>query len=775
MRPAGPQTFDDWQLVFQTPWGQWGIAAAVAVALAAVALSAWGQRQHRSPRLRLALIALRALAVGGVLLLALQPAVQLRNVTRVPNHVVVLLDTSRSMGIRAGGRASRLERARAVLKASAGRLAEWGKTRRVDVFGFGERLTALGSAMPGELGAKGEATRLRAALEQLRRRYQGDDLAGVVLLSDGADNGRFGPRARGSEVFVKRLAAPIHTMLVGSSELRDVAVARVLADDFAFVRNALKVEADVLVQGVAEGTELTVVLRAQGSGDGEEVARRRLRVVAGKVSYRLRFEFVPQKVGAFVYEVSAPLLQGEALADNNRRRFLLRVIRDRIRVLQVCGRPSWDQRFLRRLLKRDPNVDLISFFILRTPASQALVPPSELSLIPFPTEELFERELGSFDLVILQNFNYGPYGIGIYLPHLRRYVLGGGALAMLGGDLSFTSGGYANTPVGQVLPVRLYPRGLPASQLIDEADFRPQATERGRHHPILQLGRDEAETDRLLATLPPFAGVNRVRGLAAGATALLEHPSLRDERGGRMPVLATREVGKGRTLALTSDSLWHWAFVGLGKSGSSRRVYDRFWQATLRWLIRDPELKYLRVIPQRERLTVGQKARIIIRATKPDYSPAAGVEVDWELVGLGGSKSRGSPIKGLARRGRTDQRGELVLTYEPREVGAYRVRARARLAGRESREEALILVRRAGLETRDPRARPALLRKLAAASGGRFLGAAEELPELPFNKPRVLRVNWQREVAIWNSGWALLVVVLLLGVEWLLRRRAGHL
>jgi uncharacterized membrane protein len=766
VRPAVHQTFDDWQLVLQTPWGRWGIALAAVVALVCVLLSAWGQRQHGSLRLRVGLIALRTLAVTAVLLLVLQPAVQLRNVTRIPNHVAILLDTSRSMGIRASQRASRLERARALLKASKGRLAAWAKTRRVDVYAFGEKLTSLGAVAPPSLEATGDATRLRAALEQLRRRHRGDDLAGVVILSDGADNGRFGHQARGVERFAKRFAAPMHTVLVGAPGLRDVAITRVLADDFAFVRNALKVEADVLVQGIAEGTDLTVALKVH---PGREVARRRLRVQAGKTSYRVSFEFVPQKVGAYVYEVTTPLLSGEALADNNRRRFLLRVIRDRIRVLQVCGRPSWDQRYLRRLLKRDPNVDLISFFILRTPASQALVPPSELSLIPFPTEELFERELGSFDLVILQNFNYGPYHIGIYLPHLRRYVLRGGGLAMLGGDLSFSSGGYANTPVGQVLPVSLLPSGLPPSQLIDEADFRPLVTAQGRRHPILQLGRDSGETLRLLGTLPAFAGVNRVRGLAAGATALLEHPTLTSEAGGRMPVLATREVGKGRTLALTSDSLWHWAFAGLGAPGSSRRPYDRFWQATMRWLIRDPELKYLRVTPQRERLRLGQSAQITIRATKPDYSPAVGVLVQWEVAGLAGK------AKGIARRGRTDARGELRVRYQPPRVGAYRVRARAQLAGRDTREEALLLVRRGGLETRDPRARRGLLRTLAAASGGRFLGPAERLPELRFNKPRVLRVNWQRDVAIWTSGWALALVLLLLGVEWLLRRKAGHL
>src|SRR4029079_4238345 len=88
----------------------------------------------------------------------------------------------------------------------------------------------------------------------------------------------------------------------------------------------------------------------------------------GTTDYRLTFAFTPERVGKYVYEISTPILDGEAIAENNARSFLLKVIRDKIRVLQVAGRPSWDERFLRGLLKRDPNVDLISFFILRTPS-----------------------------------------------------------------------------------------------------------------------------------------------------------------------------------------------------------------------------------------------------------------------------------------------------------------------------------------------------------------------------------------------------------------------
>ena len=110
-----------------------------------------------------------------------------------------------------------------------------------------------------------------------------------------------------------------------------------------------------------------------------------------------------------------PVQAGEVVDSNNSKSIVLKVIRDRIRVLQVAGRPSWDERFIRELLKRNPNVDLISFFILRSPTDQHKAPQDELALIPFPVNDLFNSELPTFDVVIYQNFNYRPYRMAHYL------------------------------------------------------------------------------------------------------------------------------------------------------------------------------------------------------------------------------------------------------------------------------------------------------------------------------------------------------------------------
>src|SRR6185312_6137588 len=154
------------------------------------------------------------------------------------------------------------------------------------------------------------------------------------------------------------------------------------------------------------------------------------------------------QTGQFVYTVSVPVLPGEAVTANNSRSFVLKVIRDRMRVLLVVGRPSWDERFLRGLLKQDPNVDLVSFFILRSSTSQTKANENELSLIPFPVREIF-------DVVIFQNFAHKDRAyanqVDSFLPDIRDYVLEGGAFAMIGGENSFGDGHYNDTELADIL------------------------------------------------------------------------------------------------------------------------------------------------------------------------------------------------------------------------------------------------------------------------------------------------------------------------------------
>jgi uncharacterized membrane protein len=737
-------------------------AAGFAVALSAVSLW-WEKRRGRA----LGLLALRVGGVGACLLVALQPGLELGQVARVPNHVAVLVDTSRSMGVApADGGRPRFERAATLIKNAAPLFAQWERNgHRVELYTFGEVLAPT-SAEALTLPPHAEATRIGEAISELRGRYAGRDLGAVVLISDGIDTGRVGrgPLDGETRKGLAGLQAPVHTVLVGEPELRDLSVAAVLADDFAFVRTPIKLEALIRHSGLGDRQVEVTLTR-----DGRLVDSKSVRLRGEASEERIAFDYTPDHPGNVVFQIATPVLTGEALATNNSQVFTLKVIRDRVRVLHVCGRPSWDERFLRSILRLDPNVDLVSFFILRTDTDDIPFNRDEMALIPFPYREIFEEQLKSFDLLIFHNFNYGPYHVEAYLPGVREYLESGGALAMIGGDLAFASGGYGASALRDVLPVELDAIPPTGERAMTTDSFRPRLTTEGRGHPVTSLSLEPRTNEARWAALPPLEGINRVLRVRAGASALLVHPTLKGEDGKPAPVLAVSDVGKGRALALLTDTGWHWGFGAAG-AGDDGRAFQRFWESAIRWLVRDPALTLLRVDLDRVEYHRGQPVAARVRVRHADYTPAAETAVTLELYaaeGAAGSK----PLRALPLA-TTNKEGEANLELTALPPAAYRLLGRATVDGRVLSDEQTFVVRPEGRELEDVVSRDGVLREIAAATGGLYTNGQLGSPAV--RKAREVRVGSLRTIELWSSPFLLFVAVVLLGTEWALRRRAGH-
>ncbi len=775
VRLAAPEglDFNEFRWVLLGPWGRLGLAVGALATAGVILLSVLGTARERRPWRRGLLVGLRTAAALCCLVVFLQPALELRHVTREPNHVAILVDDSRSMELaeqRKG--ATRAERAAELLGASAPAFTKWRERHILDFYTFSDVLqpasaeTLLEPAQP-----RADATLLREALEQTRARYQEDDLAGIVVISDGIATGRFGEGVDDGAArdFLSGLDTRVHTAWVGRGGLLDLAIARVNADEFAFVRTVVKVEATVRATGLPRRT-VPVVLR-----QGGKVVRQATVEVGGDISEaKVAFEFTPERIGKYVYEFSVPVDPGEAVTGNNARAFVLHVIRDKVRVLQVSGRPSWDERALRGWLKSDPNVDLISFFILRTPDDIQMVSQDEMSLIPFPTEELFEHELGSFDVIVLQNFEYGRYGIGPYLENMRKYVERGGALAMIGGDLAFSSGGYAGTELAPALPVELIdsPRGgADPSRMLSIEEFRPRLTAEGLRHPVTRLRFDARDNEARWNALPALEGANLVAGAKPGATVLMAHPWLKARGGRPMPVLTVGEYGEGRSLALTTDTAWRWGFWAAGLPGDDGRSYQKFWENAIRWLIRDPELQILHVESDQAAYAPGEAPRLSAHLVDREYQPARGAEI-LVTITRGVDEPR---QKVLSKKIKTDENGDAHLDLKPPGPGAYRVEARAAVGDIQVTADDVFLVDPERAELEEPVAREDILRGVAEATGGRYLGATAALPaDLPLLPPRIVRVDRRTDVELWSRPYLLLLAFGFLGAEWALRRRSGY-
>jgi uncharacterized membrane protein len=781
MNPTLPFTaeFNDWHLSLGASayLGRLGIVLLMAGAALAVALSALSLIEEQFGRGWLLLL-LRTAGVAAVLAVALQPTIEQRQVAHVPNHVAIAVDTSRSMDVRPpDGGPSRAQRAVALLERAAPQLEAWERDgHRVDLYTFGE---ALAPATLASLQAApaADATRIGEALGDLRARYAGRDLGAVVLISDGVDTGRIGegPLDATTRADIEALGVPVHTVGLGEKSLRDLSVAAVLADDFAFVRTPVTIEAVIRQNGLS-GRQIEVTL----TRDGRPMASRGVVLRGDHSEERVSFDFLPDHPGTFVFKIATPVLTGEALSSNNEQTFTVKVIRDRVRVLHLCGRPSWDQRFLRAMLRRDPNVDLVSFFILRTETDEQPWNRNELSLIPFPTYEIFEEQLRSFDLVIFQNFNFSPYGVEPFLPGVRDYVEGGGAIAMVGGDLSFASGGYGLTPLRDVLSVELPPTppamtGAPDPDLTTDA-FKPKLTPEGLGHPVTSLVLGAKGNEARWGKLPALEGLNKVPKVKAGAAALLVHPTLKGADGKPAPVLVAGNAGKGRSLALLTDTAWHWGLPAAG-DGDDGRAFQRFWENAIRWLVRDPALTLLRIELDRVEYRRNQPPVARVRAMHGDYSAARDVEVTLELRRADGGGTGPGEGAGALRtlKGTTNADGEAQIDIGALQPGAYKVAGKATVDGRGVAEEKTFVVRAEGRELDDVAARDKVLREIAVVSGGgggtyRF----EEFGRPSVRAPREVRVGRHRSVELWSSPMLLFVGIGLLTAEWYLRRRAGH-
>lgn len=758
-----PTVYNEWRLVSLSPFPAWALVGLALAVAAGIWLSTYALRRESRQGRRWLLFGLRTVAALALLALLFEPGRRLMQTTRVKNRVAVLVDRSGSMGfpVSPGGE-PRLEAVKKLLAASAGTLAELSTRFSIETYAFDRDVQALDPQRLADLAPVGGTTDLSAAIHAAAAGgggTAGRKLSGVVIVSDGADNAELAqgltPKAK---AMLKDLGVPVSTIAVGAGGLRDLALEKVKVDDFAFVRNTLEVTATLAAHGFGT-VDVPVVLKREGRVVGTKTAK-----VTGDGSFAVTFSFAPDQTGQFVYTVEAPVFEGEAVASNNARSFVLKVIRDRMRVLMVVGHPSWDVRFLRNLLKQDPNVDLISFYILRTDRDDARVMnQDELSLIPFPVRDIFHDQLHTFDLVVLQNFAWNDNAyreMPMYIAGMRDYVQGGGALVMVGGEHSFGEGHYERTELQEALPVE--PTGAPPAL----EPFQPRLTPEGRRHPVTAVATSAENSEKAWADLPPLEGINvtRPRG---DARVLLEHPFLTQD-GRNVPVVALGEFGRGRSMAICTDASWLWSFGAVGAGGTSR-VYDRFWNNAMRWLVRDPDLTQVKVAVEKPGVEPGEPIAAVINVRTPDWGPAAGASVELELI-------HADENRVVARQQATaGPDGTVRVELTPPKPGPYKVVAKAGRNGQAlGQGEDAVAVRAAGPELSDAAPRPELLKAIAEATGGKFVEGPKSLPELPLVDPETVEVGRRKDLPIWDRFEILAVLAAAIAAEWFLRRRWGY-
>jgi uncharacterized membrane protein len=563
-----------------------------------------------------------------------------------------------------------------------------------------------------------------------------DKADAVILLSDGKIQDKLRWRFRqGLELFPNEaLGIPqVYPLLTGSTgSFYDIALTEVRADDFAYVKN--KFEIKVTIKSNIPNS-VTLPLKIQSGS--ELLVVKDVQLKKGESISQVSLYITPDRAGLKVCAVNLPFMEYEKTRANNSASFAFKAVRDRIRVMHIAGRPSWDLRFLRSALKRDPGVDLVSFYIMRTASDIVNVANEELSLIEFPYNDLFSKDLNSFDAVIFQNFSSRQFFPDHYLNNIAQYVEKGGAFLMLGGDLAYTEGGFYRTAIDNILPFSLTPS--PATN--HSRKFSLRHTAPGLTHPI---------TENLIElSKVPIEGYNGIGAMQKNSMVLLETDKAE-------PYLALREVGKGRTAAVAGDGLWGLNFTGVD-AGFGNRAYLEMVRRLVRWMVKDPSVNDLEITDIPARIQFGETWGLKLKRSGGRRS---GVEL--KLVDGNGSvhfRKNIPPFTG------STETIEMPLL----KPGVYLVNAESQAHFIEILPSSEYITEESDFD---------FLRAIAKGSGGKTIETSNSVgwnSEIKLDNKRSAKPGETKVIQIWNHPVLLVLLGLLLGIEWFLRRRRGLL
>ena len=603
----------------------WGLIAAAAMmtvyAFAARARGAWA----------------RGLAFAILLAALANPLIVHETREPLADVVALVVDHSQSMDVR--GRRAEADKATAEIKAALKAMP-----------GLDVRETVVETRNTGE----DNGTQLFASLDSALADVPPERVAGAIAITDGEVHDA--PAAN-----KLTLHAPLQVLIAGAHNERDRKLAVINAARFAIVGHDAEIELKVEDFGGPQSGSAEVDVRVDGVGHGTQ------RVPIGR---KTTLSVPITHGGENVIELEARPGPAELTLENNRAVVTVNGVRDRLRVLLVSGEPHAGERVWRALLKADPSVDLVHFTILRPPDKQDSTPVDELSLIAFPTRQLFVEKLDQFDLVIFDRYRERGILPLAYFENIARYVDDGGALLVSAGPEFAGPQSIYRTPLAAVLPAR------PTGDVVT-GGFKPVVTETGLAHPVTHdlNGANTADKPPTWGRWFRLIGAEKVSG-----ETVMSGP-------GDRPLLVLDRVGKGRVAELLSDQAWLWA-RGYEGGGPDAELLRRL----AHWLMKEPELEEERLSASIANGTIAIDRHTMAKTARP------------VTITTPGGKQQTVTLN-------ETEPGNWRATAKAGELGLYRLS-----------DGILSAVAAAGplnpKEVADMRATDAILNPLAAASGG---------------------------------------------------------
>jgi uncharacterized membrane protein len=736
------------------------LIALVGVAAAALLAQQFINLRQRLPLGQTAFLTLlRACVYAGLIFFLLGPALIDKRVTKLRRPLTLLVDTSQSMNFPANAKSaagdqaakSRLDLVKEKLEAGPEPLIQrLNRDYDLRVIRFGTGLESIAPGSLERLRAQDPGTRLIELLQRAAR--DGAARSGIVVFSDGITNGEM------KSLDGAAIAAPVFTVGVGETEgFTDVRIAKLGAPEFAFRGREFKIDLTLQAFGMKGKSVPLFFNRGKNL-----ITTRAIAIDADPFEQKVTLSFTPKELGTHAFSVSLPAQPGEQISQNNQKEFKVEVRRDKIRVLTLSGSPAWNYRFLRMAMKQDPLIELVSFVFLRTPTDTVDVPENQLSLIPFPIDDIFLEELKNFDVVVLDDFSHRAYFNPVYLERVRDFVRDGGGLAMFGGSRAFDSGGYGDSALRDALPVELDGKGSYQSRGPVHAALTPA----GKKHPITRLLPDPKVNEETWSKLPALSGLNQVRSVR-GETLI----TATGDGSTGAPLLAIGRFGKGRTLALMTDDAWRWNFIAVGNKETPQNHLKLIRQA-VRWLAQEPAFEQVQLYPI-PTAQPAEKVMIKLKVLNDDFTPTRQASVQLRVF-----SPEGEPT--LVSTGPDSEEGEYSGEFTPTREGTYRVEAEASVDGKAlGRDKASFTAAFSYGETDDGLPRLDLLKRIAESSKGEYI-SINDWNEKTFDKIAARletiapsEIVEQRQTRLWSNLWPFGLILALLSVEWWMRRKWG--
>jgi uncharacterized membrane protein len=619
-------------------------------------------------------------------------------------------------------------------------------------FRFSSSADRLSSAADLKYG--GTATHLGQALERARDELAGLPLAGLVMVTDGADTSDVAldePLAS-----LKARSIPVFPVGVGQDHFaRDIQVTRVETPRTTLKGTSLAVDVVVSQTGYAGST-----VALQVEDNGRIVNSQDVTLPPDGQSATVRVNFTANDAGPRLFRFRIQPQAGEQVTQNNARDAMVEVTDRREKVLYMEGEPRPEAKFVRRAVSDDEN---LAVTILQRTAEDKYLrldvgsPDEVVGGFPKTREELFAYRaiiLGSVEAA-----SFSPDQLRMLADFVSKR---GGGLLMLGGRRSFAEGGWAGTPVAEVLPIEFEnsPRGNNTSEYLAHVTVHP--TRAGAVYPVTQLADTEKASATKWDNMPTVTAVNMVRSVKPGATVLLTGTT--DTRQEQV-VLAYQRYGRGKSLAFPIQDSWLW------KMDATVPVEDTthatFWRRLVRWLV-DGVPDPVELTTGIDRVEPGEPLKLTAEVVDPAFVEVNDARVIAQITGPSGKTSE-IPLEWTVEKD-----GEYRGQFVPDEPGTYEVKTTAVRDGKELGTSVMHARASAGdAEYFDAAMRSSLLTRVAEETGGAFFtpDTAAALPEAINYSGRGVTVVEERD--LWDMPIILIAMLGLIAAEWGYRRKRG--